>query len=207
MKVNGSTVSLLRLRGQSPEAKLQCKPKAVDLGTICLGLPVKLTASIVNDGQLGTAFRSCQMSSNTTCYPSSGILAAHESASADIIFIPSEVGSVKKLVNFEQRGGPIITMAISSEVRLPKDIWFAEEELSFGTLYKGASKKLPITLVNSECFFCEVEIDLANEHLFTLSLGPEQWHPSSNTESPLQECLALEPGHQCAHYVPQTCPY
>lgn len=187
----------MSLNGHSPEAKLQCKPASIDLGTICLGLPVMMTASIINEGKLCTAFRCTQLSPNTTCHPFAGTLEAHESVCAEISFSPDQVGATKTWMRFEQRGGPTVSMAITADVRVPTEVQFLEEELSFGTLYQGATKKLPLTVINHDCISCEIEIDLTEECFFTLSLGSDQWDVASGAESPLQQCSSNELDCEC----------
>lgn len=192
LKVNGSTTNSVRLKGHVPEMKLQCIPKAVDLHTICLGLPVKVNAELANYGGASTAFRAHTMSSEMTCHPSSTVIEASASVAIEVCFTPSEVGILRTSVDFEQRGGSSVSLAIMADVRIPRAIRFIEDVLDFGTLYQGASNKLPLTLTNRECLSCELEIDLSTEHLLTLSLAPGQWDPSSGADTPLEEFTASD---------------
>lgn len=97
------------------------------------------------------------------------------------------------MINFEQRGGSVVPMTIIADVRVPTAITFAEKFLDFGTLYQGASKALPLTVINDECVACEIEIDLSVESFITLSLGPGQCDSFSGNGIPLEECTSLYP--------------
>eukprot|EP00892_Ulva_mutabilis_P006466 jgi/Ulvmu1/4191/UM019_0170.1 len=160
---------------------------------ICLGLPVKISTDLINEGQLCTAFRCVDLNPNTVCHPISSVLEAGESVTAEIGFTPDQVGATTTLIQLEQRGGPAVPISITADVRIPTDVHFSADELSFGTLYQGAMKKLPISLKNCESMPCEVDIDLTQEHLFKLSLGIDQWDATSNTDCPLQQWPACDP--------------
>lgn len=157
-----------------------------------------VTAELINDGKEATAFRCHALSAAIACHPMSSVIEASESFAVEVCFTPNEVGIQKCVINFEQRGGSVVPMAIKADVRIPTAIRFLEKILNFGTLNQGASKALPLTLVNDDCISCEIEIDLSEESLITLSLGPGQWESSSGNSIPLEDCTSLNPEHEYA---------
>ena len=66
------------------------------------------------------------------------------------------------------------------------DLQVEQDELDFGKVFEGGTKKLPFKLANPSRADARVVIDMTEHPSFGLTLSKDDWDPDQYSEKPLQ---------------------
>ena len=116
--MKGGPVKRLTLVGVTPEGLVSWKVKQLDGGPVAVGVPVTLTAHLINKGTADTSMRVVR-AHGLSCVPEVGVISSNDSLEIEIMTVLLESGVSTLTVEVEVRGGKILRLPIVLEGVIP----------------------------------------------------------------------------------------
>lgn len=197
IKVNGGPDRLLRCKASIGKANCALSHKMVDYGVVTVGMPKHQNITLANAGQTD-AFFHCEVPSGYLTYffcrsqdhwsiyfflnyflrsshsselvisPNQGCVRAGSTQELEVTLTPLKKTIYDMEVEISIPGGKPLKFNVRARADIPT-VALKEDEFDFGTVYVGATARLPITLSNTSMIPALVIVDLVQHPEFFLA--------------------------------------
>jgi hypothetical protein len=170
MKIQGGEDQIIPVRATMKPSPCVVNVKDIAYGTVAVGTKNEKTILIRNTGSNYTCFQVVEGPSALKVSPSSGFLEAGDSMELTLTLSPHSPEVVSTNIVWEVRGDKPIKLPITFKALIP-DIRLIQDEIDFGDVTAGTSKKLPLVLENHSEIPAILYLDLGTFPGFEL-IGP-----------------------------------
>lgn len=161
----------------NPEATCQFKQRQLDFDIMSVGVPVTKSVVLRNTGKSRTVFKCEQLPAGVTVQPMTDRLPAGQSIPLNVTLNPSKPMEYNHSFLVDIRGrsqnGKPLKLNITGSSIIP-DVEVEQDELNFEGITLGASKTLPLSILNRSPVTVTMLLDLSQQPEFSLSY-PETW--------------------------------
>jgi hypothetical protein len=177
LNVKGGPSQKITCVSQLADAACDFKSKTLEVGAVCVGIPMVRTVALKNMGKSRTVYRVLDCPPGVRVEPRSASVAPWETIELTVTITAPHPMVYKDHITLDIRGRPEkgkgAKLLLTGQAVLP-DVEVLQEEVAFGETTLGSTHLTPLSIINRSEVTVTLELDLAQHADFKL-VFPSEW--------------------------------